>query len=98
MQLIYMLLGGLASMVPTLVGRVLLSLGIGFVAYSGIDAFMAAAQAELLQRMGGLPVVALQLVGVLQVGTAVNIMASAVTAKLAIMGLQSGAVTRMIQK
>jgi hypothetical protein len=92
------LLGLLIQSVGTLVGRVLISLGISYVAYKGIDLLISGVRDSTIDRIGQLSSVALQLAGVLQVGTCVNIMASAAIAKLTLMGLQSGTLSRMVAK
>jgi Protein of unknown function (DUF2523) len=92
------LLGLIIQSVGTLVGRVLISLGISYVAYKGIDTLVTSSKGALLSSIGGLHPVAVQLAGVLQIGTCVNIMASAALAKLILMGLTSGALTRMVVK
>lgn len=92
------ILGAFLQAIGTLVGRVLISLGIGYVAYSGIDTMVTYAKTTALSNIQGLPATALQLAGVLQVGTCINILTSALLARLVIRGLTSGLVTRMVTK
>lgn len=91
------LLGGLVQIAGTLVGRVLLALGITWVSYEGIDVLMGAAKAAALNAWAGLGPVAVY-AGVLQVGTVVNILSSAWVAAMTVRGLSGGALKAMVQK
>lgn len=92
------LLGGLVQIAGTLVGRVLLSLGIGFVVYSGVDAALDTVKALAFDKLGTVasfgPTL-VELVGVLQVGTCLNIVFSAYAARLVLAGVTGGALKRM---
>jgi len=91
--------GALLSLVGTLVGRVLVSLGIGYVTYSGINASIAWAKAAFLAGLTGLPAAAVGLAGVMQVGTCVSMLLSAVTARMVLAGMSSaGGVKKMVVK
>jgi hypothetical protein len=90
--------GFFISIIPTVVGRVLLSLGFGYVAYSGIDLLMTGAKTALLSRITGSGAIVVQLAGVLQVGTCINILASAVAARLVVAGITNGVLTKMVSK
>ncbi len=96
--LIQALLGGLIQAAGTLVGKVLLSLGIGYVSYTGINLLFDSAKQTLFANIASQAPVAVQLAGVLQVGTCVNIMVSAALAKLVLAGLTNGTLTRMVTK
>lgn len=96
--LVSALLGGLIQVAGTLVGRVLLSLGIGYVTFNGIEALMTAVKTDVIAAIGAQGAVVSSLAGVLQVGTCVNIMMSAIAVKLAMAGLTSGAITRLVYK
>jgi Protein of unknown function (DUF2523) len=92
------ILGAFISGIGTLVGRVLLSLGLAYVAYSGIDTLVNTAKQQFITSLQGLPALALQLVGVLQIGTCVSILTSAMLTRLIVRGLSSGVVTRIVTK
>lgn len=92
------LLGGLVSAAGSLVGRVLIALGVGFVSYQGLDVALAFIKTEVLTAVGGLPIEIVQIMSTLNFGVALNIMASAYTAKMTIAGLTSGAVKKMVWK
>lgn len=92
------LIGGLVSAAGSFVGRVLIALGVGFVSYQGIDVALTFIKTQALQAITSLPVEIVQIIGTLQVGSAINILASAYAARLVIGGLTSGAVKRMVLK
>lgn len=92
------LLGGLITAAGTLVGKVLISLGIGYVAYSGMDTLIEASKASFFSSVAGQGATVMQLAGVLQVGTCVNIIASAYLARLVVAGLTNGKLTSMVHK
>jgi len=96
--LVMTLLGALVQGAASLTGRVLLALGIGFVAYQGIDVVISSLLSDVQAYMGGLNGVVLQVLGVCQVDTAIQMLFSAMTARLVISGLTSGVVKRMIVK
>jgi hypothetical protein len=90
------LLGGLLSLASTLAGRVLLSLGFGFVSYSGITASMSWLSNLIQSHLTALPSAILQIVGVLQIDVAIAILTSAVSARLVLRGMQNGVIKRLI--
>ncbi|TMI98611.1 MAG: DUF2523 domain-containing protein [Alphaproteobacteria bacterium] len=92
------LIGALVEAAGTLVGKVLISLCIGYVTYTGIDSSIDWARDEFLSARGGLPAAAVQLAGLLKVGVCLSMLLSAVTARLTLMGLKSGVMTRMVVK
>lgn len=92
------LLGGLVSAAGSLVGRVLIALGVGFVSYQGLDVALTFVKTQTLAAISSMPVEVFQIASTLQLGTAINIMASAYVAKMTIAGLTSGAVKKMVWK
>ena len=84
------LIGTLVSAVGTFAGKALISLGVGYLAFKGIDAFVAVGKAHVLASLGGLSGVTLQLIGVLNIGTGVNILFSALVARLTFKGMVGG--------
>ena len=92
------LLGGLIQIAGTLVGQVLLSLGIGYVTYTGVDASLTWVKAEFLAGMAAGPAAAVQLAGLMKVGVCVSMLLSAVAARLVLMGLTSSTIKRMVIK
>ena len=91
--------GALIQIAGTLVGKVLVSLGIGYVTYSGIDTSLAWAKGQFLAGMSGLPAAAVQLAGLMNVGECVSMLLSAVAARMVLAGLTAGGtVKRLVVK
>lgn len=90
------LLGGLLSITSSLVGRVLVALGIGTVTYTGITTALDYAKAQALGALTGGPAQLTQLLGFLGVGEFISIISSALLARLILNGLNSGALKRFV--
>lgn len=87
--------GGLMSVLGSLVGQILVALGIGYVSYSGMDVILSYGKSLIIDNLGATSASIVGVLGLLKVGTAVNIMFSAVAAKMTIAGVKSGAVKHM---
>lgn len=85
------LLGGLLSVVSSVVGRVLVSLGIGFTVYSGLDVALSFLRDQAVSRLQSLPPEVVGLISYLGVGSALNIVFSALAAKMVLNGVVNGA-------
>ena len=92
------ILGAFVQAAGTLVGKVLISLGIGYATFNGVDTAIAYGRDQLLANIGQLPGAAIGLLGILKVGVAISILTSAVVARMTLAGLQSGTVKRMVQR
>lgn len=92
------IVGGLASAVGSMVGRVLVSLGITYVTYYGVDSMLDWARNEVLAKLNGLPADIVIVLGLLQVPAIVNMYFSAWIASFVLTGLQAGAFTKMVQR
>lgn len=92
------LLGALVQAAGTLVGKVLLSLGIGYVVYTGVDASLAWMKAQAVAGFAGAHAQTLAAMGALKVGNQISILFSALTARLTLNGLTSGTIKRMVTK
>jgi len=90
--------GALVTASGTIVGKVLLSLGLGYVTYAGVDTGLAYAKAQMVGAITGAPAAVLQIAGLLKVGTCISIMFSALSTRLLIQGMTSGTVTRLVTK
>ncbi len=91
--------GALIQVAGTLVGRVLLSLGIGYVTFTAVDTSIIWAKDQFLSGLAGLPADAVGLASTMKVGVCVSMILSAITARLVLQGLTSGgSITRMVQK
>ena len=96
--LIQALLGALIQGAGTLVGRVLISLGIGYVAYQGMDNSLGWLRTQIAASVGGLPSQALATLGALKVGSALSVLLSAMSARLVLRGLTGGVIKKMVLK
>lgn len=72
--------GLLALLVTALVGRVILALGISFVTYMGIEAGIDYLESLVVQKIMGLPVDLMNLVGFLWIDKALTVVFSAYAA------------------
>lgn len=88
------IVGSLLSVTGSLVGRVLVALGLGVVSAVGINTALDFAQAYMMGKFQGLRMEILQLVAALGVGEFMSIMISALGARLLLNGLQPGGVLR----
>lgn len=89
------LLSAFLSIVGTFVGKALISLGIGYFVYTGIDTSLGFVKTQIFASLGGLSPTTLQVIGVLQVGTAINILVSSLVVRLTLKGLTAGAIKRV---
>lgn len=92
------LLGGLVSAMGSMVGRVMVALGLGFVTFQGVDALLSGAKALVISNLGTLPPQAYQVASTLKVGVVVSIITSAYLVRLAFAGLSSGVIKKIISK
>lgn len=92
------LLGGLLSIVGSLVGRVVLALGFAAVAYTGISSSLDFLKDSAVSALLGLPPDVVGLMGVMKVGQSVSIIFSAITARLLLNGLSSDTVKRWVMR
>lgn len=92
------LIGALIEVAGTLVGKVLLSLGIGYAVYSGVDTSLAFAKSQFLSGVAGLPADAIAVAGLLKVGVCVSMLISALTARMTLAGLQGGTIRKFAMR
>jgi len=92
------LLGALLQIVGSLVGRALISASIGVVAYKGLDVSIAWAKAQFFTSAAMLPSTAVQVMGLMQVDTAVSMLFAAVSMRLVFKGMTSGVVKSFVLK
>jgi Protein of unknown function (DUF2523) len=92
-------LGGLIEICGSLVGRVLLALGLSLITYKGIDTSLTFLTNTALNNLqGGLTANILGMLGVMKVGQSIGVVTSAITARLAINGLTSDGLKKLVQK
>ena len=92
------LLGGLVQVAGSIAGRVLLALGFGYVAYTGISATLTALKSQVITLLGGAPSNVLIIMSILNIDKAVSIIFSAYAARLVLKGITSDTVKRLIVK
>lgn len=89
--------GMLINIAGSLVGQVLISLGIAAVTYTGVDTVLSTLKTNALQALTGLPADLVGLLSYMQVGVAISIVSSAIAVRMGINGM-TGAVTRFRKK
>ncbi len=92
------LVSALASVAGTLAGRVLMSLGIGFVVYKGVEIFLNSLKSIFIDSLLGMPGDILSILGMTKIDIGFNMIFSAIVARFVISGLSSGSITKMVQK
>jgi len=88
----------LLQIAGSLVGQVLISLGVGYVTFQGMDIALTWIRDYFMQAAGGLPAGAVGLLGVLKVGTSFSIISSAIAIRMALSGVRAGISKRMVLK
>lgn len=91
-------IGGLISVTGTLVGRVLVALGVGVVTYTGVQAGIDSLLANLDSAIAGVPADILGLLGFMRVGQALNIIISAMSARMLLNGLTGDTIKKWVLK
>lgn len=93
-----MLLGGLIEICGSIAGRVLVSLGFGFVTYTGVSTTLTWLKAQAVAAATGLPADVLGLLAVMKVGEAISIVFSALLVRLLLNGLSAGgSISRLVR-
>lgn len=91
-------IGGLISVTGTLAGRVLVALGVGVVTYTGVQAGIDSLLANLDSAIAGVPADILGLLGFMRVGQALNIIISAMSARMLLNGLTGDTIKKWVLK
>ena len=92
------LVGGLISVTGTIVGRVLVALGVGVVTYMGVQVGIDSLLSNLDSAIHGVPADILGLLGFMRVGEAMNIVISAMSARMLLNGLQGDTIKKWVLK
>lgn len=90
--------GMLINLVGTLVGRVLVALGLSVITYTGVNATLEALKAQAVQSLTALPPEVYGMLGMMRVGQCISIITSAIAARLLLDGLTSDTFKRMVMK
>lgn len=96
--IIAVLLQGLLYLTKSIVGRVLVALGISTITYTGMSASLAFLKTTALSAMVQMGPDVVALMSYLKVGVMVSIVFSAVATRLLVTGLQSDTVKRWVMK
>lgn len=98
--IIAVLWGAFYSMIGTLVGRVLFSLGMGYVTYSGFDYMLDTIKNQVIANFSGAGPVILGVLYHAQVDRCISIIFSAVLIKLTLAGVNkaNGTMTKLTVK
>lgn len=89
------IVAGLASGAMQMVLRVLATLGFGYLTFTGVDLLVSQTSVQVFLLLDQFPPLAKQLIGVLQLGTCMKVMFSAMVLRLSVMGLNEGVIKRM---
>lgn len=79
--------GMLLNLVGSLVGRVLLALGLGVVTYTGMSASIDLLKGQAVAAFTGLPAEVLGMLSVMRVGQCISIVTSAILARMVVNGV-----------
>ena len=92
------LMGALIQIVGSLVGRVLVALGLSVVTYTGMSVTLNWLKSQAVTAALGLPPDVIGMLSVMKVGTSISIIFSAMLARLVVTGLQGDAVKKWVLK
>jgi hypothetical protein len=95
--IISMIWGSLAAVLQSLVGRVLLYLGVSYFTYQGVSGLLDSLLIQANNALGGAGVLT-GIVGLARIGESLSVVTSALVAKYTLMGLKNGSLTRVLFK
>jgi len=98
MPLLMALLGGLLTIVGSVVGRVLLALGLSYVTFSGFDLTITWLQDQIKSDIGSMPADVVSFFGYLWLDKAIGVIFSAYSAALLIKLAGGTAITKLVRK
>lgn len=90
--------GMLINLVGTLVGRVLVALGISVITYTGMNASMEALKMQAVNNFQSLPPEVFGILAMMRVGQCISIVTSAIAARMIINGLTGDTFKRWVLK
>lgn len=90
--------GMLINLVGSLVGRVLVALGMAVVTYTGVSASLDALKGQAIQSFAALPPEVFGMLSLMKVGVAISIVTSAIAARMLLDGLTSDTFKRFVLK
>lgn len=92
------LMGALIQVVGSLVGRVLVALGLSVVTYTGMSVTLNWLKSQAVYAALGLPSDVIGMLSVMKVGTSISIIFSAMLARLVVTGLSGDTVKKWVLK
>lgn len=92
------ILGALVSGVKTLVGKVLIALGLGWVTYSGVSDLLTWGEQYVKANMSGLPAMVVEIASATKVDVAISILISAISIRMLLNGLTGGSFRKLVSK
>ena len=90
--------GALLNIAGSLVGRVLLALGLGVVSYTGVNASMTWAKNNAVASLLQLPPAVVGVLSLLGVGSCISMVFSAMLIRFTLQGMQSDTVKSWVKK
>lgn len=97
--IVSVLLGGLIQIVGSLVGRVLVALGFGFVEYTGISMLIDSAKSSALSLLSGVGASSIaEWAGFFLIDRHISVLLSAVGVKVLLNALGGASVKRLVQR
>jgi hypothetical protein len=90
--------GMLINLVGSLVGRVLVALGMAVITYTGVNASLEAIKMQAIGTFQALPPEVFGMLSVMKVGVAISIVTSAIAARMLLDGLTSDTFKRFVLK
>lgn len=90
--------GALVSVASSVVGRVLVALGMGVISYTGVNAALTYFSGTMVGAASSSGAIIAGMLGVLKLDVCLSIFTAAALARLALAGAQSGAVKRLTLK
>lgn len=92
------LIGALIQVLGTMVGKILVSLGIGYAVFTGVDVSIAYARDMFISRLAAQGGNAVAVASSMKVGVCISIITSALTTRLLLNGLTGGTLKRFTVK
>lgn len=92
------LIGALIQVLGTFVGKILVSLGIGYAVFTGVEVSITYARDFVIARISSQAANTVAVASALKVGVCISIITSAITARLMINGLTGGTLKRFTVK
>ena len=90
--------GMLISLVGSLVGRVLIALGISVITYTGLSASLDWMLSQAIAAFSGLPADIFSLLAYMKIGVCISIVTSAISARMLINGISGDTFKRWVLK